>query len=358
MLYLDNAATAPLRREALEAMWPYLTAAFGNPSSPHEIGKAAAAGLDDARHRIASCLNVRASQITFTSGGTEANNLAIKGACLARPRGRHIITTPIEHDSVLETVDYLHRFHDFEVTMLEPDRFGRISPQSLKEATREETTLVSIGYANNEVGTVQPITELRAATAAPFHTDAVQAVHLPFNLGVDAFSLSGHKFGAPKGIGVLWSKLPLEPVLHGGGQENGRRSGTHNVAGAVACATALELARTENYPDLNGFIASVLEIPGAHLTGHPTERLAGHASFLFDGIGSETVLIELERRGVVCSPGSACGSGEVSHVLLALGVLEDDARTAVRCTFSTTHSHEDVLRAAEAIKEAVATVRG
>lgn len=358
MLYLDNAATTSVRKEALEAMWPYLTGAFGNPSSPHEVGRLASAGLEDARTRVARIIGGRPTQVTFTSGGSEANNLAIKGVCLANPRGRHLITTPIEHDSVLETAAYLERFHDFEITYLSPDHTGLISLEDLRKAVRPDTTLISIGYANNEVGTIQPIAELAAVSSTPFHTDAVQAAHLTFDLGVDALSLSGHKFGAPKGIGVLWSKLPLEPVIHGGGQEKGRRSGTENVAGAIAFATALELARAESYPNLGEFIEEVLTIPGAHLTGHPRMRIDGHASFLFDSIGSETVLLELERQGIVCSPGSACGSGEVSHVLLALGFEEDQARTAVRCTFSTTHSREDALVAASALKSAVALIRG
>ena len=358
MLYLDNAATTPVRKESLEAMWPYLTGAFGNPSSPHEVGRIAAAGLENARKKVADSLGVRARQITFTSGGTEANNLALKGICLANPQGRHIISTTIEHDSILETIDYLQRFHDFKVTWLNPDRHGLITPENLTAALRPDTTLVSIGYANNEVGTVQPISELAALCDAPFHTDAVQAAHLPFDIGVDALSLSGHKIGAPKGIGVLWSKLPLEPVIHGGGQENAKRSGTENVASAVAFATALEFTRAEHYPDLTSFIEQVLSIPGAQLTGHPTSRLSGHASFIFEGIGSETVLLELEQRGVVCSPGSACGTGELSHVLLAMGFSEDEARTAVRCTFSTAHSREDLGLAAAALKEAVAAVKG
>lgn len=356
MLYLDNAATSPVRKEALEAMWPYLTGAFGNPSSPHEPGKLAAAGLEDARNRVARIIWGRPSQIIFTSGGTEANNLAIKGICLANPKGRHLITTTIEHDSILNAAQYLERFHAFEITYLRPDRSGLISPQDLAATLRPDTTLVSIGYANNEIGTIQPLVELARTSTAPFHTDAVQAAHLPFDLGIDALSLSGHKFGAPKGIGVLWSKLPLEPLIHGGGQENGKRSGTENVAGAVAFATALEIARQESYLDLSEFISSVLEIPGASLTGHPTHRLAGHASFLFEGIGSETVLLELERHGIVCSPGSACGSGEVSHVLLALGFDEDTARTAVRCTFNTNHNEEDARIAAAALADAVAVI--
>ncbi|MFP7366022.1 cysteine desulfurase family protein [Corynebacterium callunae] len=357
MLYLDNAATTGVRREALEAMWPYLTGTFGNPSSPHAFGVAAAAGLKGARETIARAMGKRASQITFTAGGTEADNLAIKGIALANPRGRHIISTPLEHDAVLESLDYLRRFHGFEISMLTPDTYGQVSAAELKELSREDTTLVSVHYGNNEIGTIQPIAELARATSAPFHVDAVQATHLPLDLDVSAISISGHKVGAPKGIGALWCKAPLEPVIHGGGQEKGRRSGTENVAGAVAFATALSLAREEQMPDLSGFIAAALEIEGAQLTGHPNMRLPGHASFVFAGTGAETVLLELERRGVICSPGSACGSGEVSHVLLSLGFAEDLARTSVRFTFSASHSATDVDFVARALRDSVEAVR-
>lgn len=358
MIYLDNAATTGVRREALEAMWPYLTTHFGNPSSPHSVGEAAAAGLAAARRTVAGVVGGRATQVVFTSGGTEADNLAIKGIALANPRGRHIITTPLEHSAVLESVDYLVRFHDFEVTWLTPDAQGLISATELAAVSRPDTTLVSIHYANNEIGTIQPIRELAVATDAPFHTDAVQAAGLPLsNLGVDAISLSGHKIGAPKGSGALWCRLPLEPVIHGGGQERGRRSGTENVAGAVAFATALTLARESTPPDLDGFITTVLTIDGAHLTGHPTQRLPGHASFVFENTGGEAVLLELEQRGIICSPGSACGSGEVPHVLLAIGLSEDLARTSVRFTFSPTNTAADVEVAGKAVVEAVTAVR-
>ena len=250
------------------------------------------------------------------------------------------------------------RFHDFEVTRLTPDGQGMVSATELAKVSRPDTTLVSIHYANNEIGTIQPIRELAAATDAPFHTDAVQAASLPLSgLGVDAISLSGHKIGAPKGSGALWCRLPLEPVIHGGGQERGRRSGTENVAGAVAFATALTLARESTPPDLDGFITTVLTIDGAHLTGRPTQRLPGHASFVFENTGGEAVLLELEQRGIICSPGSACGSGEVPHVLLAIGLSEDLARTSVRFTFSPTNTAADVSVAARAVLEAVTAVR-
>ncbi len=358
MIYLDNAATTGVRREALEAMWPYLSTHFGNPSSPHQMGADAAAGLKAARQAVAGVLGGRATQVTFTSGGTEADNLAIKGIALANPRGKHIITTPLEHSAILESVDYLVRFHDFEVTFLTPDEFGMVSPSELSQVTRPDTTLVTIHYANNEIGTIQPIRELAAATDAPFHTDAVQAAGLPLSgLGVDAISLSGHKIGAPKGIGALWCRLPLEALIHGGGQERGRRSGTENVAGAVAFATALKLVLNDAPPTLDDFITTVNSIDGARLTGHPTQRLPGHASFVFDNTGGEAVLLELEQRGIICSPGSACGSGEVPHVLLAIGLPEELARTSVRFTFSPTNTVADVEAAGRAVVEAVAAVR-
>src|SRR5690606_35197737 len=247
LLYLDTAATTPVRREVLETMWPYLTGEFGNPSSHHQLGERAAHAVQAARATIAEQLGCRPSELVFTSGGTEADNLAIKGISLGAPRGRHLVTSAIEHEAVHESADYLRRLHGFEVTVLPVDRDGLVDPAALSAALRPDTTLVSIQHTNNEVGTVQPIRELAAVArdaGVPFHTDAVQSagaleVGLA-SLGVDAVSIAGHKLGAPKGIGALAVRgsLVLEPLLHGGGQERGRRSGTENVAGAVGLATA------------------------------------------------------------------------------------------------------------------------
>ena len=375
MIYLDNAATTPVRREALEALWPHLGANFGNPSSHHEVGEAAAAALLEARRSVARSLHCRPGEVTFTSGGTESDNLAIKGIALGAPRGRHIVTTPIEHEAVLESCDYLRRLHGFEITLLPVDADGRVDPVELARALRPDTNLVSVHYANNEVGTVQPITELaRAAHAAgvPFHTDAVQAggwLDLDVNtLGVDALSLSGHKIGAPPGIGAVFlrGRLPIEPLLHGGGQERGKRSGTENVAGAVALAVALRLAveeradaatRTSTLRDQ--FVTTVLrETPTARLTGHPTERLPGTASFVFPGTSGEAVLLELEQRGIVCSSGSACaaGSSEPSHVLTAMGLPGDVSQTAVRFTLGAGTTAAEAMEAAASVRAAVAAV--
>lgn len=378
-LYLDNAATTPVRPEVFEAMTPFLTRWFGNPSSHHTVGEAAADALDDARRRVARVLGMRAGDVVFTSGGTEANNLGIKGIALAalEHRGaRHVVTTPIEHESVLESARYLERFHGFEVTLLDVDERGRVAPDDLAAALRDDTALVSIGYANNEVGTVQDAAALAAIARerrVPLHLDGVQAAGwLPLSadaLGYDAISLAGHKLGAPKGTGVLAvrGRVPLEPLLHGGGQERGRRSGTENVAGAVGFATALELAETERAESSarvaeirDAFVARVLAtVPSASLTGDPAHRLPGTASFTFAGTNGEAVLLELERRGVVSSSGSACaaGSDEPSHVLVAMGVHPDVARTAVRFTFP--HSLRTPLDAvADAVAASVAAVSG
>ena len=358
MLYLDHAATSPVRPEVLEAMRPYLTGVFGNPSSHHTVGEAAAQALDWARGRVAAALGVRASEVVFTSGGTEANNLAVKGIVLGaiqQGRGPHgLITTAIEHESILRSAEYLGRLHGVPVTLLPVDHVGAVSVDDLLAAVdATSSALVSIGHANNEIGTVQSIAELIAASHArgvPVHVDAVQSAGwLDLRtLKADAVSIAGHKLGTPKGIGAVAvrSRLPLEPLLHGGGQERGRRSGTENVAGAVGLATALDLAEAEREhssaavgAQTRAFIASVLDaVPQASLTGSPDHRLPNLASFTFAGTSGESVLLELERRGVVSSSGSACaaGSDEPSPVLLATGVAQELARTSVRFTFGRT----------------------
>ena len=373
MIYLDQAATTAIRREVLEAMWPHLTADFGNPSSHHEVGEAAARALADARAAVAAALGVRPTEVIFTSGGTEAANLAIKGIVLASTRGRHIVTSAIEHPAVLESCDYLARFHGAEVTVLPVDADGLVDPAQFAAALRDDTALATIMYANNEIGTVQPIIELAAIArtrGVPFHTDAVQAagwltIDLT-ELGVDALSISGHKLGAPKGIGALAvrGRIPLEPLVHGGGQERARRSGTENVAGAVGIATALRLgaiADSQRVATLrDSFIAEVLEtIPDARLTGSASHRLPGHASFCFPGTSGESVLLGLESRGIVCSSGSACaaGSDEPSAVLLALGIPPEVAQTAVRFTFGEEITAEQLAEVARELRTAVGAVR-
>lgn len=375
MLYLDHAATTPVRRDVLEAMWPYLTGEFGNPSSHHTVGERAAAALADARARVAGVLGVRSGDVVFTSGGTEADNLAVKGISLGSSRGRHLVTAATEHEAVLESVNYLRRLHGFDVTFVDLEPDGIVTPEALDAAIRPDTALVTLMYANNEIGTVQDLAALGAVTShhgVPFHTDAVQAAGwldlAVSGRGVDALSLAGHKIGAPKGIGLAWlrGRLPVEPLVHGGGQERGRRSGTENVASAVGLATALELAEAERSDAArrvsalrDEVIARVLDgVPGAILTGSATSRLANSASFCFPGTSGEAVLLELERRGFVSSSGSACaaGSDEPSHVLTALGVPADVARTAVRLTFPGDFTPDQADAAAAALTASVAAV--
>jgi cysteine desulfurase len=375
--FLDHAATTPVRREALEAMWPFLAGAFGNPSSHHGLGDVAARALDEARAQVAAVVGCRVGDVVFTSGGTEADNLAVKGIALADPRGRHVIVSPIEHEAVLESARHLARVHGFEVDEVPVDGHGVVHPEALARVIRPDTTLVSVQLANNEVGTVQPVAQLARVAhevRAIMHTDAVQAAGwLPIGidgLGVDALSLAGHKVGAPKGTGALIvrGRVPLEPVLHGGGQERGRRSGTENVAGAVAFATALRLAEQERadaaarVEGLGAILAARVraDVPGAVLTGDPVRRLPGTVSFVFPGTSGEAVLLELEREGVICSSGSACaaGSDEPSHVLTAMGVPAEIAQTAVRFTLGAETTPDEITDAAASVARAVSVVRG
>ncbi len=365
MIYLDEAATTPLRRDVLEAMWPYMSTEYGNPSSHHEVGDVARRALEQARGDVAKVVGAKASEITFTSGGTESDNAAIKGIALAAPRGKHVIVSSVEHPAVLESAEWLGRI-GYDVTVLDVDHEGIVSPDALTAALRADTTLVSIQYANNEVGSIQPIAELAAVVGdVPFHTDAVQAAGWldldVMRLGVQAMSISGHKIGAPKGIGVLYvhRRTPIEPLIHGGGQESGRRSGTENVASAVGMSVALRSAGGAAETTItrrDAFIAKVLaEVPGAQLTGHPTLRLPGSASFVFPGRSGESILLDLERRGIVSSSGSACaaGSDDPSHVLTAMGYDRELAQTAVRFTFGRETTTAQLDAAAAALKEAL-----
>ena len=371
MIYLDHSATTPVKPEALQAAWPWLTSEFGNPSSTHELGIRASVALEESRKTAAEFFKVRASEVVFTSGGTESDNLAIIGLALANPRGKHIVSARTEHEAVLSAIDYLERVHEFETTWLTLDEFGQVV--NFEAALRPDTTLVSLMVANNEIGTTHDIATLVNAThkmGALFHTDAVQAVgwiDLDIKkLGVDALSISGHKFGAPKGSGllVLRAGAYAEPLLHGGGQESGLRSGTENVAWAVAIATALEAlapaeAEAKRVSKLRDeFIEKVLSrVSNSKLTGHPINRSPNIASFTFEGVSGEAVLLELERRGVIVSSGSACaaGSDDPSHVLLAIGVKPEIAQTAVRFSFSHETTADQLDSAVAALAESVSS---
>lgn len=374
--YLDTAAAAPVRADVLEAMRPFLAPGtgtiFANPSSRHEPGELAARALDAARAEVAGALGCRPGEVVFTSGGTESANLAIKGIALADPRGRHLVCSPLEHDAVLESARFLVRHLDFELTVLPVDGAGLVDPEAIRRAIRPDTTLVSVQHASGEIGTVQPVADLAAVArevGVPFHSDAVQSAGVldvrRDVLGVDALGVAGHKLGTPRGIGALLvrSGLPVEPVLHGGGQERGRRSGTENVAGAVALAVALRSADSASAARIaavrDRLIDGVLgAVPHAMLTGARRSRLPGHASFCFPGTAGEAVLLELGRRGIAVSSGSACaaGSDEPSPALLAIGVDPAVAQTAVRFSFGDELDDAGATTLAAAVAESVAAV--
>lgn len=354
--YLDAAATSPLRPEARAAMLEALDAGPGNASSVHSAGHRARQTVEFARERIAEAFGVRPSEVIFTSGGTEANNLAVRGIALASRRGRHIVTTSIEHPSVVESCAYLERVHGFEVTVIGPDSNGRIDAESVANVLRDETCLVSVGLANGEIGTVQPleqIAEISRSRGITLHVDAVQAAAtLPVSLaagewpgdGVQALTIASHKFGGPQGAGALLLRggTGLEPLMHGGGQEGGLRSGTENTAAIAGFAAAVAvvatqvgtraLALAESRDYLVGKLLST--VPGAELTGHQSERLPGHASFVVRGVSGESMLVALDAAGIAASSGSACAAGkdEPSPVLLAMGLSPELAQTAIRFT--------------------------
>lgn len=359
-IYLDHAATTALDRRVLESMLPYLTTEYGNASSIYTLGRRAMQAIDSAREEVAEVLNCRPTEITFTGGGSESDNLALKGlAFTAQKKGNHIITSSIEHHAVLYTCRYLERF-GFTTTYLPVDRYGRVDPDEVARAITEQTILVSIMYANNEVGTIEPIAEIGKICRArkiPFHVDAVQAGgSLPLDvaaLNVDMLSLSAHKFYGPKGVGMLYARqgVRLLPQLQGGSQERGKRAGTENIAGIVGAATALRLAYedlSQTQPRIQALrdrlIEGVLVLPGSELSGHPSERLANNASFVFEGIEGESILLSLDLLGFAASTGSACTSGSVepSHVLLALGLPQEKAHGSLRLTLGKENTPEDV----------------
>jgi cysteine desulfurase len=377
-IYLDYAATTPLDPRVLEAMLPYMTERFGNPNSIHSFGREARLAIDEAREKIAQLLNCQPSEIVFTSGGTESDNLALRGVAEAyRQKGNHIITTAIEHHAVLRTCKALEDM-GFSVTYLPVDEHGLVSPEQVAEAVNERTILVSVMHANNEIGTIEPVAEIVKAVKEKrpdilVHTDAVQTVgHISVDiqeLGVDLLSFSAHKFYGPKGVGGLFIRkgVRLVPQLTGGGQGRNRRSGTENVAGIVGMAKALEIAIAEMSNELprlqslrDELIAGVLNrIPDSRLNGHPTQRLPHNANFSFRGIDSETLLLQLDMHGIAASSGSACSSGslEPSHVLLALGLDYELAISSLRLTLGRFTSHEHILRVLDLLPNIVERLR-
>jgi len=372
---MDHAATTPVDPRVVEAMFPYFTAKPGNPSSLHGFGQDARAAVDRARTEVATLLGVRPGEIVFTSGATEADNLAVLGVALAtESRGRHVVTSAFEHHAVPEACHSLAR-RGYEVTYVPVGTDGVVDPDDVRRALRPDTVLVSIMAANNEIGTLQPIAEIGAITrerGIPFHSDATQMVGtLPVRadeLGVDLLSVSAHKRYGPKGVGALYVRAgtPLAPVQHGGGHERGRRGGTENVPGIVGLGAALRLAgevMAEEGPRLtvlrDRLLGEALEIPGASLNGDPIRRLPNNVNLSFDGTDSQSLVIGCDLRGVAASSGSACSSGslEPSHVLVALGLPAERATAAIRLTLGRGTSEADVAYTLDVLRAVVTQLR-
>ena len=377
MIYADNAATTKMSITAINAMLPYLEECFGNPSSLYEAGQRAKEALETAREDVAAVIHASPREIVFTSGGSEADNQAIlSAAALGEKKGKkHIVSTSIEHHAVLHTLKKLES-RGFEITLLPVHEDGIVRPEELEAALREDTCLVTVMYANNEIGTVQPVREIGAICeerGIPFHTDAVQAVgHLPIDVeadGVTLLSASAHKFHGPKGVGFLYAKkgFRLTNLIEGGAQERGRRAGTENVAGIVAMAAALKEAeanREDNAKRLaalrDRLIAGLSAIPHAALNGDPVRRLPGNVNFCFEGIEGESLLLLLDDKGICASSGSACTSGSLdpSHVLLAIGRKHDVAHGSLRLTLGEDATAEQVDYIIGAVTDVVEKLRG
>ncbi len=375
-IYLDHAATTPLRREVLDAMLPFLTESFGNASSAHSYGRVARAALDEAHERLAKGLNAEPREVVITSGGTEANNLALKGAAWAgKARGHRIVTSSIEHHAVGHTLRYLEKF-GFEIVELPVDRYGRVDPEQLEAELTDRTILVTIMLANNEVGTIQPIAEIarrvHGRKGVLLHVDAVQAapyIDLDMStLGADLVSLGAHKFEGPKGVGALYVRHGTHILAQqqGGTQERHRRAGTENVAGAVGLAAAYELTCAERPATVarlrrlrERLSKSVLAVAGTELTGHPKQRLPGLFSMVARDTDGASVALSLDLEGIACSVGSACttGSTEVSHVLTAMGYPEEEARGALRLSLGRTTTEDEIATACEVVPRVVASMR-
>jgi len=375
-IYLDYAATTPTHPDVVQAMLPYFSESFGNPSSIYSYGQEAKGAIEEAREKVAVLIGAREDEIVFTSGGTESDNFAIKGTAFAqKDKKNHIITSTIEHHAVLETCHFLER-RGFDVTYLPVDEYGLVDPDELKKAITEQTALVSIMHANNEIGTIQPISELAAIASeagAYFHTDAVQTVgHVPVNvdeLGVDMLSLSGHKLYGPKGVGVLYIRkgTRLVPFMHGGGQERNRRGSTENVPAIVGLGKAAELARQEmpeEGPRLtilrDCLIKRILEqIPETRLNGHPQQRLPNNVNVSISYVEGESMLLNLDLEAICASTGSACSSSslEASHVLLALGLTHEHAHSSLRFTMGKWTTEQDIDHVMETLPQIVAKLR-
>ena len=375
-IYLDNAATTKMSKTAIEAMLPYMDTVYGNPSSLHSAGQVAAEALTDARQRIAACIGASPKEITFTSGGSESDNQAILSAARLGERSgkKHIISTPFEHHAVLHTLKKLEK-EGFEITLLDVHENGIVLPQQVAEAIRDDTCLVTVMYANNEIGTIQPIKEIGAVCREKgilFHTDAVQAAgHLHIDVqeqNIDMLSLSAHKFHGPKGIGVLYARkgIPLTGIIEGGAQERGKRAGTENIPAIMGMAAALEEACAhidENAEKMTALrdklIKGLSKIPHSILNGDAQRRLPGNVNFCFEGIEGESLLLLLDDKGICASSGSACTSGSLdpSHVLLAIGRVHDIAHGSLRLSLSEETSEKEIKYTIQSVTEVVEYLR-
>lgn len=360
-VYFDHSATTAVRKEVLDEMLPYFSNYYGNPSSIYYIGRESRKAIDTARDKVAKALNAESKEVYFTSSGTEADNWAIKGVAYANKRkGNHIITSSIEHPAVMNTCKVLEK-EGFEITYLPVNEFGEVSVQSVKDAIKDTTILITIMFANNEIGTVQPIAEIGALAREKgiiFHTDAVQAVgHLPIDvkaMNIDLLSMSAHKFYGPKGVGGLYIRkgVRVNNFIHGGHQESGKRAATENVPGIVGLGKAIELATNEMdvaTPKLNALRDRLMKeieekIPYVRLNGHRTKRLPGHVNYSFQFIEGESLLLSLDMKGIYASSGSACTSGSLdpSHVLLAIGLKHEIAHGSLRLTLGRENTDEDI----------------
>ncbi|MCT4509766.1 MAG: cysteine desulfurase NifS [Tepidibacter sp.] len=376
-VYMDYAATTPMKKEVLDAMLPYYNDLFGNASSVHAFGREVKGSLDEARDQVAKLINAQSSEIYFTGGGSEADNWAIKGVAFAnKEKGNHIITTTIEHHAVLHTCEYLEKHHGFEITYLDVDSEGRIDLEELKNSITDKTILISIMFANNEIGTVEPIKEIGQIAkerGVLFHTDGVQAignVHIDVkHLNVDLMAMSAHKIYGPKGVGALYIRkgVKLHSIVHGGAQERRRRAGTENMAGIVGFGKAAELARInldENIKRLTKLkerlINGVLErIPYTRVNGSLDYRLPGNTSFCFEFIEGESLLLSLDMMGIAGSSGSACTSGSLdpSHVLMAIGLTHEIAHGSLRLSLGYKNTEEDVDYVLETLPKIVDRLR-
>jgi cysteine desulfurase len=375
IIYMDHAATTYTAEEVVKAMLPYFSEEFGNPSSVYSIGQSNKTALDLARKQVASAINAQPDEIYFTNGGTESDNWALKGVAFANERkGKHIITTAIEHHAILHSCEWLAS-RGFEVTYLPVDEYGMVSPESVEKAIRPDTILISVMYANNEVGTIEPIAQIGKIArdhGIYFHTDAVQAVgHVPIDViadNIDLLSLSGHKFYGPKGTGALYIRkgTRIQNFIHGGAQEKKRRAGTENVPGIVGLGAAIERAVNEMPEETKRLSAlrdeltrELLKIPATHLNGHPTKRLPNNTNIIFEYIEGESILLFLNMKGICASTGSACNSAslEPSHVLTAMGISHEIAHGSIRLTVGERTTEEDVKYVIAALTETVAKLR-